>query len=123
MESIIERLVMYMETKELTAYRMTAEAHLSVGLIGKAIKTNSGLNSETIEKLLLTYEDLNAQWFVTGKGEMLVTDEIKIINTNEILIDKELLLDMFHKVDYLFKLTIQETATQELNALRERIMK
>ncbi|WP_395077753.1 hypothetical protein [Flavobacterium sp.] len=123
MENITERLVKYMEVKDLTAYRMTADANLSVGLIGKAIKGKSGLNIETIEKILLTYDDLNAQWFVTGKGEMLIVEEIEVEQSNEIMVDKELLLDMFQKVDYLFKLSIQENATQELNALRDRIMK
>ncbi|CAA0172457.1 hypothetical protein TMP248_140018 [Tenacibaculum maritimum] len=72
--TIIERLTKYMDYKRLNANKVTVEANLSVGLIGKSIKKNTGLNSETIEKILHTYTDLNAEWLVTGKGEMLKTE-------------------------------------------------
>ena len=48
--------------------RLTNEAGLSVGLIGHARKVRKGLHSETIEKILCTYIELNPVWFVTGKG-------------------------------------------------------
>ncbi|CAA0171027.1 hypothetical protein [Tenacibaculum maritimum] len=73
--TIIERLSKYMAYKGLNANKVTVEANLSVGLIGKSIKKNTGLNSETIEKILYTYTDLNAEWFVIGKGEMLKTED------------------------------------------------
>jgi hypothetical protein len=122
MNTIVERLVKYMEIKEITPYRMTIDAGLSVGLIGKSIKSNAGLNSETIEKILLTYQDLNAQWFVTGKGEIL-QEEDKIETPPQIVVDNEMILDMYKKVDYLYKLSLQNTAEQELIKLRNEIMK
>ncbi|CAA0151954.1 hypothetical protein TMP227_100013 [Tenacibaculum maritimum] len=73
--TIIERLRKYMAYKGLNANKVTVEANLSVGLIGKSIKKNTGLNSETIEKILYTYTDLNAEWFVIGRGEMLKTED------------------------------------------------
>lgn len=48
--TITERLQSYMTYKGLNPNKITVEAGLSVGLIGRAIKNNSGLNSDTIEK-------------------------------------------------------------------------
>lgn len=70
-EKITHRLCRYMEFKGLNANNVTVDAGLSVGLIGKAIKNSSGLNSDTIEKILHTYIDLNPIWFVLGDGDML----------------------------------------------------
>jgi phage repressor protein C with HTH and peptisase S24 domain len=69
--TITERLNNYMITKGLNANKITVDAGLSVGLIGKSLKNNTGLNSDTIEKILYTYSDLDPEWLLTGKGEML----------------------------------------------------
>lgn len=71
--TITERLQKYMDFKGLNPNKITVDANLSVGLIGKAIKSNRGLNSDTIEKILYTYKDLSPEWFVIGNGEMLKT--------------------------------------------------
>lgn len=71
--TITERLSKYMQYKDLNANRVTVDAGLSVGLIGKSIKNNTGLNSDTIEKILHTYEDLNPEWFIVEIGEMIKT--------------------------------------------------
>lgn len=70
-EKITHRLCKYMEFKGLNPNNVTVDAGLSVGLIGKAIKNLAGLNSDTIEKILHAYIDINPIWFVLGEGEML----------------------------------------------------
>lgn len=75
METITERLSKYMDFKNLNPNKITVDAGLSVGLIGKSIKNNSGLNSETIEKILHSYPDINPTWLLTGKGEMLLHEQ------------------------------------------------
>ncbi|MCC2590036.1 hypothetical protein [Chryseobacterium sp. MFBS3-17] len=78
--TITERLQMYMTHKGLNPNKVTVEAGLSVGLIGRALKNNSGLNSDTIEKILYAYADLNPEWFTTESGEMLKTNNQTINN-------------------------------------------
>lgn len=78
--TITERLQMYMTHKGLNPNKVTVEAGLSVGLIGRALKNNSGLNSDTIEKILYAYTDLNPEWFTTESGEMLKTNNQTINN-------------------------------------------
>ena len=79
--TITERLQAYMSQKGLNPNKITVDAGLSVGLIGRAIKNNSGLNSETIEKILLTYTDLSPEWFISESGEMLKTNH-QVVNNN-----------------------------------------
>lgn len=69
--TITERLQKYMAHKNLNANKITVDAGLSVGLIGRAIKNDSGLNSDTVEKILIAFTDLNPEWFISGTGEML----------------------------------------------------
>lgn len=69
--TITRRLQKFMEYKNLNANKITVDAGLSVGLIGRAIKNDSGLNSDTVEKILIAYSELNPEWFVSGNGEML----------------------------------------------------
>lgn len=79
--TITERLQNYMTHKGLNPNKVTVDADLSVGLIGRAIKNNSGLNSDTIEKILFAYSDLNPEWFISESGEMLKTNN-QVINNN-----------------------------------------
>lgn len=76
MNNIIDRLERIMNIKGLSDNKLTVDAGLSIGLIGKARKKRSGLHSDTIEKILYAYPDINPTWFITGKGE-------EFINTNQ----------------------------------------
>lgn len=39
--------------------------------IGKAISNNSNLRSDLLAKIIEVYEDVNTDWLLTGKGEMI----------------------------------------------------
>lgn len=91
-QSTTERLAIYMALKGINNNMITVNAGLSVGQIGKAISNNSGINSTSIEKILHTYSDINPEWLLTGKGEMLKTN--KII-TNDV---KRNLIPLFNDV-------------------------
>lgn len=84
MGGFIDRIQYFMSQMGINNNQMTVAAGLSVGLIGKAIKLKSGLNSDSIEKILCAYPNLNPTWLLTGKGEMLnmPIDEDKNANPN-----------------------------------------
>ncbi|SFC53408.1 hypothetical protein [Flavobacterium phragmitis] len=69
--STTERLAEFMSVKGINNNMITVTAGLSIGQIGKAISNNSGINSTSIEKILHAYPELNPEWLLTGKGEML----------------------------------------------------
>ena len=70
-DNFIGRLQYYMEVRGINDNQMTVNASLSVGLIGKAKGSGKGMSAANIEKILLAYPDLSAEWLLTGKGEMI----------------------------------------------------
>lgn len=69
MIDFFERLDIYLDYKGLNDNKVTLEAGLSNGIIGKARKRGS-LSQDNISKILYTYIDLDANWLFTGKGNM-----------------------------------------------------
>lgn len=85
-KSTTERLSEFMSFKGINNNALTVAAGLSVGLIGKAITNNSGINSSSIEKILHAYPEINVEWLLTGIGNMLKSDSAipKEINSDGI---------------------------------------
>jgi len=54
--------------------KITVQCGLSNGLLGNAFKSGKGLNSDSIEKILYRYPDLNSDWLLTGRGTMILSD-------------------------------------------------
>lgn len=74
MIDFFDRLDKFMEYKGLNDNKITVEAGISNGLIGKGRKRGS-LSQDSISKLLYTYKELDANWLLTGNGPMLKSDE------------------------------------------------
>ncbi|WP_148364799.1 hypothetical protein [Bacteroides sp.] len=74
-ETFIDRLEFFMKTEGLNSNSLTVAANLSNGLIGKALKNRSSMNSDSIERILCAYTNLSAEWLMTGKGTMYVNDQ------------------------------------------------
>lgn len=91
--NIIQRLDCYAQRMGLNDNKVTIEAGLSVGLLGKSRKNKGGLNSDSIEKILHAYPDINPEWFLTGKGEMQ-----KTTNREEANIDQKLVVEMINEI-------------------------
>lgn len=82
--STTERLVEYMTYRGINNNALTVAAELSVGQIGKAISKNSGINSSSIEKILHAYPEINAEWLLTGIGNMIKgSNEPVIVKSDE----------------------------------------
>ena len=71
MSDFIERLQYFMAQEGINDNQMTVAAGLSVGLLGKAKVAGKGMSSINIEKILLAYPELSADWLLTGNGDML----------------------------------------------------
>ena len=71
MEKFIDRLQAFMNAEGINDNQLTVKANLSVGLIGKCKKDRKGMASDSIEKILLAYPSLSADWLLTGRGKML----------------------------------------------------
>jgi len=62
-----ERILYFIEYKGLSKNKFYIETGISNGVLDKL----SGLSMETVEKIYSTYQDINLEWLVTGKGSML----------------------------------------------------
>lgn len=78
----IDNLTKYMELKGLNDNRVTIECGLSQGLLNQARSGKSDLGSKTIEKILITYQDLSRTFLLTGEGSMLKPQSTAINQTN-----------------------------------------
>lgn len=94
-EKFIDRLEMFMLEKGLNNNMLTEKANLSNGLIGKARKSRSEMNSESIERILLSFPDLNADWLLTGRGEMTLKSGIPL------QFNESLTINLTNKIDKL----------------------
>ena len=65
-----ERLDIFMKYKGLNDNKITLEAGISNGLIGKG-RQRGALSQDSISKILYTYSELNANWLLTGELPML----------------------------------------------------
>lgn len=72
-----DRLDKYMEYSGLNDNKVTVKSGIPVGSLGKQRKGARGLSVSSIAKILYAYEDLNADWLITGRGEMILSTERK----------------------------------------------
>ncbi|BDD10896.1 transcriptional regulator [Fulvitalea axinellae] len=80
MLDFFERLDKFFKYKELNDNKVTLQAGISNGIIGKGRKRGS-LSLDNISKILYTYPELNANWLLTGTGEMVnIPDGAMILN-------------------------------------------
>ena len=71
MPPILVRLQQFMDHENLTAYQVNKDSGLCKGLLINAFTNQRGLTTSTLEAILNTYPQLNANWLIVGRGEML----------------------------------------------------
>ncbi|MBR5715165.1 MAG: hypothetical protein IKX59_01130 [Bacteroidales bacterium] len=71
---ILVRLQQFMEHEKLTAYQVNKDSGLCKGLLINAFTNQRGLTTSTLEAILNAYPQLNANWLIVGRGEMLNTE-------------------------------------------------
>ncbi len=70
MIDFFKRLDEFLTYSKLNDNKVSVQCGISNGLIGKA-RTRGSLSQENISKLLSRYQNLNANWLMTGRGEMI----------------------------------------------------
>jgi len=68
---IINNISTYLKHKGYTISMAEKKISLANGTLSKAIKDNNTIKTDTLEKFLLAFDDINPEWLLTGKGEML----------------------------------------------------
>jgi len=74
-----ERVMQFLEYKGITKNKFYVETGISNGTLDKV----SGLSLETVEKFYNVYPEINPDWLITGKGEMIKSEKnLNIISNN-----------------------------------------
>src|SRR5690606_5265923 len=69
---IIDNISKYLEYKGLSVSFVEKEIGFSNGTLSKPIKENKTIKTNTLEKFLSHFGDLNPMWLITGEGDMLI---------------------------------------------------
>jgi len=75
MPPIMVRLQEFIQHMNLSVYQVNRVSGLCQGLLSNAFSKKQGLTTSTLEKLLIAYPMLNANWLITGQGTMLLAEE------------------------------------------------
>ena len=84
MQDFFKRLDAYIDYSNLNDNKVTVSCGISNGLIGKARKRGS-LSQDNITKILNVYQYLDANWLMTGRGEMLISVTINDVKSVPII--------------------------------------
>lgn len=71
MSTILERVKLFFEYKEMSARQFCKSIGVSSGYFTSAFKQHSSPSSEMLSDIIDKYEDLNSTWLLTGKGNMI----------------------------------------------------
>lgn len=74
MPPIMVRLQQFIQHMNLSVYQVNRTAGLCQGLLTNAFSKKQGLTTSTLERLLIAYPMLNANWLIVGQGDMLLKD-------------------------------------------------
>ena len=80
--NIIDRINKYLEINHISKYKFYKDLGLSNGFLN----SNSNIGSDKCEKILSYYKDMNPEWLISGKGEMLRSegDNTPVVNYTNI---------------------------------------
>jgi phage repressor protein C with HTH and peptisase S24 domain len=73
MSKIVERIALILENKGLSVRAFEINIGASNGMIGRAIAKNTDISAQWLSKIIEIYPDVNANWLLTGKGEIFAT--------------------------------------------------
>lgn len=69
-----KRLKQIIEYYGITPHKFSQKIGLSEGTIRKILSANTSIKSENLEKLAQTFTEINLDWLITGRGEMLFSE-------------------------------------------------
>jgi hypothetical protein len=78
-EKTIERIFMFIDYVDMSVHQFGNSVDLANGYLGRMRKNNGSVGSDILEKILIEYPNLNAEWLITGIGEMILKKPRKII--------------------------------------------
>lgn len=72
MSSIIERIGAYIKHKDMPISKVETLIGVSGGTLSKPLRSNKNIKTDTLEKFLNHFQDINPAWLMNGDGEMIL---------------------------------------------------
>ncbi len=78
----IHRLSQFIEYKGISFNKFSIQLGLSNSYFSKMVRNNASIGSDILEKIVRTYPEIDANWLIGGKGNMLktISNEQNIVN-------------------------------------------
>lgn len=114
-ENTIQRIKKYIDSKGIRVSSLEKEAGMSNGSFASQLKNKKTIGVDKLENILKNYLDINPEWLLTGKGEMLRKEEgaTVIIKEEEIVLEsnykelaearQEIIIMLKEKIEFLQK--------------------
>lgn len=90
---MLTRIKQYIDFKGISVSAFEKSIGMSNASFGKSLKNGGSIGGDKLEKILTIYKDINAEWLLTGHGEMIKNSQIQIKP-----VDNEWLLHRFEEV-------------------------
>ena len=71
---ILQRIKQYIDNKKIPVSVFEKSIGMSNASFGKSLKNGGTIGADKLEIILNTYTDINIEWLILGKGEMLKSD-------------------------------------------------
>ena len=68
---MLNRLKEYIDKKGISVSAFEKSIGMSNASFGKSLKNNGAIGSDKLENILKIYPDINAEWLLTGNGDMI----------------------------------------------------
>lgn len=82
METILSRVLKIAEFKGITITKMESIIGASKGVLSRALQNNTDIQSKWLIKLVENYPEINCEWLIIGKGQMLKKNHLEQSNNN-----------------------------------------
>ena len=79
---MIDRISKFIENQLISVSAFEKSIHASDGMLRRAIKNGTDIQSKWITAISDNYPKLNIEWLITGKGEMINNPDVKFISEN-----------------------------------------
>jgi len=76
MENIIDRIYKIVDYKSISVNEFSKKISVSNGYLAKQKANKANIGSHIVEKIVNFFPEINPTWLITGKGEMILSEDI-----------------------------------------------
>lgn len=85
----LSRIKKFIDFKDFSVSFFEKEVNMSNGSFASQLKNNKTIGVDKLENILKKYSEINPEWLLTGKGEMLKSEKLKPIQIQDIENDSD----------------------------------